>query len=150
MRSARDARYKYVRNLMSENTYDISGIHKGQPLDSWKDDAKNDPALAKRIDWLYHRPSEELYDLQNDPFETNNLATCAELAVVKTRLSKQMDAWMAQQGDKGVATEMVAKSRQGKGREDGNDSEATTAKPKAAEDGNATAPVKRKRKKAGQ
>ena len=148
MRSARDARYKYVRNLMSENTYEIGGIHKGQPLDSWKADAKDDPALAKRIDWLYHRPSEELYDLQNDPFETNNLATRAELAVVKTRLSKQMDAWMAQQGDTGIATEMAAKSRQGKGREDGNDSEVTTAKPKAAEDGNATAPVKRKRKKA--
>jgi uncharacterized sulfatase len=103
--------------------------------------------LAKRIDWLYHRPGEELYDLQNDPLETNNLASSAELAVVKTRLSEQMDAWMAQQGDKGIATEMVAKSRQGKGREDGSDSEVTTGKPKAAEDGNTTAPVKRKRKK---
>jgi hypothetical protein len=59
-----------------------------------------------------------------------------------------MDAWMAQQGDKGVATEMVAKSRQGKGREDGSDSDVTTAKPKAAENGKAAAPVKRKNKKA--
>jgi len=69
---------------------------------------------------------------------------------VKTRLSEQMDAWMVQQGDKGIATEMVAKSRQGKGREDGSDSEVTTGKPKAGEDGNTTAPVKRKKKKASQ
>jgi uncharacterized sulfatase len=128
MRSARDIRYKYVRNLMPENTYEISGIHKGEPIDSWKEDAKNDPALAKRIDWLYHRPGEELYDLQSDPLETNNLATHAELAEVKKRLSGQMDAWMAQQGDKGIATELAAKSRQGASKEDGSKGDAATPK----------------------
>ncbi len=114
MRSARDARYKYVRNLMPGNTYEIGGIHKGQPLDSWKEDAKNDPELAKRIDWLYHRPGEELYDLQNDPFETNNLAANPEFDAIRKTLSGKMDVWMAQQGDKGVATEMIAHTRQGK------------------------------------
>jgi uncharacterized sulfatase len=128
MRSARDIRYKYVRNLMPENTYEISGIHKGEPIDSWKEDAKNDPALAKRIDWLYHRPGEELYDLQSDPLETNNLATHAELAEVKKRLSGQMDAWMAQQGDKGIATELAAKSRQGASKEDDSKGDAATTK----------------------
>jgi uncharacterized sulfatase len=128
MRSARDIRYKYVRNLMPENTYEISGIHKGEPIDSWKEDAKNDPALAKRIDWLCHRPGEELYDLQSDPLETNNLATHAELAEVKKRLSGQMDAWMAQQGDKGIATELAAKSRQGAGKEDDSKGDAATTK----------------------
>ena len=150
IRSARDARYKYVRNLMPENTYDISGIHHGQPLDSWKEDAKSDPTLAKRIDWLYHRPDEELYDLQNDPLETNNLAKNAELAPVKARLSEQMDAWMAQQGDKGIATEMNAKSRQGKGRESGSDEAEPTGGPKSVEEGSATPPVKRKLKRANQ
>ncbi len=114
MRSARDVRYKYIRNLMPENTYEIGGIHKGQPLDSWKDDAKNDPDLSKRIDWLYHRPAEELYDIQTDPFETHNLADNPELASIKSKLSTQMDAWMKQQGDKGIPTEMLAKTRQGK------------------------------------
>jgi N-sulfoglucosamine sulfohydrolase len=150
MRSARDVRYKYVRNLMPENTYHISGIHQGQPLDSWKEDAKNDPALAKRIEWLYHRPGEELYDLQNDPFETNNLASNPELAAVKERLSQQMDAWMAQQGDKGIQTELEAKSHQGKGRQDANDSDAITDNPKSAEDGDAKSSVKNKKKKAKQ
>ncbi|MEO5917429.1 MAG: sulfatase [Luteolibacter sp.] len=119
MRSARDVRYKYIRNLMPENTYEIGGIHKGQPLDSWKEDAKEDPALAKRIDWLYHRPGDELYDLEKDPLETDNLAANPDFAAIKQRLSDQMDAWMKQQGDKGIATEKNARSRQGKG--DGGD-----------------------------
>ena len=112
MRSVRDPRYKYIRNLLPENTYEIGGIHKGQPLDSWKADAGHDPALAKRIDWLYHRPGEELYDLQTDPLETNNLAANPELAAVKARLSEQMGVWMAQQGDKGIPTEKLALTRQ--------------------------------------
>lgn len=147
IRSARDTRYKYIRNLMPENTYEISGIHKGQPLDSWKQDAKDNPALTKRIDWLYHRPDEELYDLQNDPLETNNLAKNAELAPVKARLSKELDSWMAQQGDKGIATEMNAKNRQGKGREDGSSEAEPKGRPKPTVEGSAKPPAKRKTKK---
>lgn len=112
MRSARDVRYKYIRNLTPNNTYEILGIHKSGILDSWKKDAVNDPALAKRIDWLYHRPAEELYDLQNDPLETRNLAANPELAPIKARLSEQMDRWMTQQGDKGLETENLAPTRQ--------------------------------------
>ncbi len=128
MRSARDGRYKYIRNLMPENTYEISGIHKGQPLDSWKADAKDDPALASRIDWLYHRPAEELYDLRTDPLETRNLAGNPEFAAIKDRLSGRMDQWMAQQGDKGIPTEMNALSRQGKGDNEKNAPEKKTVK----------------------
>jgi len=150
MRSARDVRYKFVRNLMPENTYEIGGIHKGQPLDSWKVDAEHDPALAKRIDWLYHRPGEELYDLQTDPMETNNLAANPEFVTVKARLNGQLDAWMAQQGDKGIPTEMIAYTRQGPaGRED-NNPEVKASRAQAAEGGDSVAPAKKKKKKAKQ
>ena len=114
IRAVRDTHYKYIRNLAPQNTYEIGGIHKGQPLSSWKEDAKTNPALAKRIDWLYHRPAEELYDLSNDEFETKNLANDPKLTSVKARLSKELDRWMAQQGDKGMETELKAPSRQGK------------------------------------
>ncbi|MBL9190678.1 MAG: sulfatase [Opitutaceae bacterium] len=113
IRAARDARYKYIRNLAPQNTYDIGGIHQTEPLTSWKADAKNNPALAARIDWLYHRPAEELYDLQADDLETKNLAADPAHAATKARLSAALDAWMAQQGDQGMATEMKALERQG-------------------------------------
>ncbi|WDI41758.1 sulfatase family protein [Bremerella sp. P1] len=114
MRAVRDNRYKLILNLAPDNTYFIGGIHRGQPTDSWRKDAQNNPQLAKRVEWLSHRPGEELYDLDKDPLETNNLADSPEHQKIKQRLRKEIDGWMAQQGDKGLETEMTAKSRQGK------------------------------------
>ncbi len=118
MRAVRDARYKYIRNLAPQNTYSIGGIHMGQPIESWQADATSDPQLAARVDWLFHRPAEELYDLETDEFETKNIADDPALADVKARLSAELDRWMAQQGDQGMKTEMKAKSRQGANRQE--------------------------------
>ena len=116
MRAVRDERYKLIRNLTPENRYSFRGIHKVEPLLSWQEDAKNDPQLAQRVEWLFKRPAVELYDLENDPLETNNLADDPKLAEVQAKLQKRLDAWMQQQGDEGLKTELAAKSRQGKGR----------------------------------
>ena len=117
MRAVRDGRYKYIRNLTPENTYSIGGIHKGEPIESWQQDARQNPALAARIEWLFHRPGEELYDLSSDELEQHNRADDPELAAVKARLSRALDDWMAQQGDGGLTTELKAPSRQNKGGE---------------------------------
>ncbi len=111
MRAVRDSRHKLILNLAPQNTYTIAGIHKGQPITSWQEDAKTDPELSTRINWLFRRPAEELYDLQADPYEMRNLADDSQLAAVKTRLRAQLAAWMAQQGDKGLETELTAMSR---------------------------------------
>ena len=113
-RMVRDTRYKLIRNLAPENIFTIGGIHKGQPIESWQRDAKTDPKLASRVQWLFKRPGEELYDLESDPFEMNNLAADPARAEIKARLQKELDAWMQQQGDRGLETEMLAPSRQGK------------------------------------
>lgn len=118
-RMARDSRYKLIRNLAPANTFTIGGIHRGQPLESWQGDAQRDPALAARIRWLFRRPGEELYDLETDPFEQKNLAADPAFAAIKARLQDRLDAWMAQQGDRGLETEMLAPTRQGKSDEDG-------------------------------
>lgn len=126
MRAVRDGRYKFIRNLAPENRYWIAGIHGSEIFKSWEADAANNPVLAARLKWLSHRPGEELYDLVADPLETKNLAADKSCTDIKARLAHAMDAWMAQQGDKGMATELVAKSRQGAGR--------AAAKKKAAEE----------------
>jgi N-sulfoglucosamine sulfohydrolase len=132
MRAVRDTRYKLIRNLAPGNTYSIGGIHKGEPITSWQADAAGDPKLAARVDWLFHRPAEELYDLQMDPYEMRNLADAPQLAPIKARLGAQLEAWMAQQGDKGMETELKAKSRQGPGEEQQPQDQPTTrAKNKA-------------------
>lgn len=114
MRMVRDTRYKLVRNLAPDLTYTIGGIHKGQPIGSWQADAGSDYKLADRVKWLFNRPGEELYDLESDPYEMKNLATDPSFAETKARLQKQLDSWIAQQGDKGMETENLAPARQGK------------------------------------
>jgi N-sulfoglucosamine sulfohydrolase len=130
-RMVRDDRYKLIRNLSPENVFQIDGIHLGQPYDSWVEDAKSDPALAARVEWLSKRPGEELYDLENDPFELTNLAMKSEYAEVKTRLQQQLDDWMQQQGDKGLETEMLAPTRQAKGMREEPEDAPTKKKRKA-------------------
>ncbi len=114
MRAVRDTRYKLIRNLAPELTYTIGGIHKGQPIESWQADAKNDPALAARVAHLFNRPGEELYDLQSDPYEFKNLAADPALADIKAKLQTQLDTWMLQQKDQGLETEKLASTRKGK------------------------------------
>ncbi|MCU0913495.1 MAG: sulfatase [Planctomycetes bacterium] len=132
MRAVRDGRYKLIRNLAPQNTYSIGGIHKGEPITSWQADAARDPKLAARVEWLFHRPAEELYDLESDPYEMKNRADDPQLAEVRTRLGRQLDAWMAQQGDRGMETELQATSRQGKSDAEKPADEATAQTPKKA------------------
>ena len=142
MRAVRDDRYKLILNLAPHNTYSISGIHRGQPIESWQEDAKNDAELAARVQWLFKRPGEELYDLETDSYERNNLADDPHYESVKTRLRSQLDQWMTQQGDKGLATELIAPSRQSPGRQakqNANRAKDPTAK-KAKKSKTATSP----------
>jgi N-sulfoglucosamine sulfohydrolase len=111
-RAVRDLRYKFIRNLAPENEWWINGIHGGEIFRSWVRDAAKDPVLAARVRGLSYRPAEEFYDLQRDPLETENLAADPRHAASKARLAAELDAWMKQQGDRGLATELAAPSRQ--------------------------------------
>jgi uncharacterized sulfatase len=60
------------------------------------------------------RPEEELYDIVNDPYDLTNLAADPKYASVKANLKTKLEAFMKQQNDKGIETEMKALSRQPK------------------------------------
>jgi arylsulfatase A-like enzyme len=66
---------------------------------TWLTEAKNDPAAAATIQRFTTRPTEELYDLANDPNELHNLATDPKQSERLTTLRADLDAWMKQQGD---------------------------------------------------
>jgi len=52
--------------------------------------------------WLHPtKPEEELYDLQNDPYELNNLAGIPELQDTLTHLRKVLKDWMKETNDLG-------------------------------------------------
>ena len=67
----------------------------------------------RRYKW---RPEVEVYDLQNDPYEWNNLAGNEEIKPVQNRLSRVLKESMKSQGDKGQETELAALERQRRGK----------------------------------
>jgi uncharacterized sulfatase len=72
---------------------------------SWVRRAETDPAAAAVVRRYHHRPAEELYDLQADPFEQRNLAGDPAYAGRLAGLRAELDAWMKSEGDQGMPTE---------------------------------------------
>ena len=75
-----------------------------------------DETAQKYVKLYKNRPEFELYDLKKDPLELNNIAANPENSSIMKELKVELDKWMAEQGDKGVETEMKAKTRQIRGR----------------------------------
>ena len=101
IRSVRGARYKYIRNFYPERPY-------LQP-NAYKDNKPILVALRRlhaegklnEIESLHlasRRPPEELYDLENDPFEVHNLAADPAKAAVIDHLRGKLDAWIVEMG----------------------------------------------------
>jgi len=107
MRSVRSINYLYIENLNSESIFKNT-VTNAPLFQSWM--AEN----PTRATAYQKRPKEELYDVVNDPFNLKNLATNPMFKTVKSELSAKLTAFMKQQNDRGLATEMDALSRQPK------------------------------------
>lgn len=117
IRSIRSRTHKYIRNLNHKAPFRNIVQRNTDPKGywgSWLEKARTDPEAARLVGLYTNRPAEELYDVAKDPHEQHNLADDPALAAVKADLSKRLDAWMAQQGDKGKQTEMLAHGRKRK------------------------------------
>jgi uncharacterized sulfatase len=112
VRSVRDERYKYIRNLLAEREFTCILTRDGI-IDEW---AKS-PRGAARAAAFRRRPAEELYDLESDPHELKNLAGEPAVLAIQQRLSRELDAFMKQQNDRGAETEARALERRLKGSE---------------------------------
>ncbi|SHI30806.1 uncharacterized sulfatase [Algibacter luteus] len=88
-RMIRDKRYKYIRNFNALEVVEQNLT--GKP--------NVDYFIKRGANAHKNEPFEELYDLQNDPFEQNNLANNPELLPIKQKLIKDMFSWMKSQGD---------------------------------------------------
>ena len=112
IRSVRNERYKLIYNLSHRNAFRNILMRDNAVWDSWIDAAESGDDHAKAMVKRYTiRPEIELYDLKNDPHEMNNLADHEDLYPTVKALRASLDAWMTQQGDEGIATEMKVKAR---------------------------------------
>lgn len=111
VRSVRGWKYKLIRNLNHETEF-ANACTSSEGFISMEEKAASGDKEAQRLVNAYKfRPPLELYNIEADPLEMNNLADNPEYAKVIERLSRKLDEWMQQQGDKGVETEMQALDR---------------------------------------
>ena len=107
IRSVRDRHFRYIRNLTPEATYiekHVMGVAEHNPYwATWMFATGSDPHAYAMVHRYMHRPAEELYRTSDDPFELENLAGDPQYAEVKARLAAELDRWMQEQGDPGVA-----------------------------------------------
>jgi uncharacterized sulfatase len=75
-----------------------------------------DADAADKVRRYHHRPAEELYDMEADPLEWQNVADDPQYASIKSELKQKLSSWMAEQGDLGQQTELEALEHQGRNR----------------------------------
>ncbi len=66
-------------------------------------EAAGDPSAVALLKKFHNRPAEELYKVDSDPYEMENLSGNPECAGVKKRLHTELIRWMQEQNDPGVA-----------------------------------------------
>ncbi len=109
IRCIRTQQYKLIRNYHPELPYmQFNGYKKLQyPLWSLINVLAEKGELndAQEHFRLKSRPEEELYDLQNDPYEVNNLANDEKHATILNDLRTKLDTWIEETGDMGETPE---------------------------------------------
>ncbi len=108
IRAVRDQRYKYIRNYEPWKTYYqyMNTAEKGatmRELRTMHEQGKL-PAPAERY-FAPSKPTEELYDLEADPHELNNLADSAEHRDVLERMRQAHLDWVLETRDVGMIPE---------------------------------------------
>ena len=106
IRAVTDGTYHYIRNLTPEAIYIEKHLmgqfrwHQYWP--TWVFDTTFNEHTRFLVDRYMHRPAEQLYRMDEDPCELNNLADDPAHAEAQKRLSAELDCWMKQQGDPGA------------------------------------------------
>jgi arylsulfatase A-like enzyme len=107
VRSATDGRYVYLRQYMPHKIYGqyIDYMFQTPTTAVWKklyDAGKLNAAQRK---FWEEKPYEELYDLQKDRDEVNNLAGDPAMRGVLDKMRRAVTDWMVSTGDKGLLPE---------------------------------------------
>ncbi len=99
MRVVIDGDWKLIFNIAHQLPYPFASDLYDSP--TWQGVLKRgDKNYGMRtVDSYIHRPRFELYNLKEDPWETNNLATSGEHQATLERLQKKMQEWQVKTGD---------------------------------------------------
>ena len=111
IRCIQDKRYRYILNLMPDRLYSEKHMMKPENPDdmwgSWLVTAETDQRAAWLIERFVHRPAQELYDHETDPWELHNLAELPEYATRVAEMKEAMLQWMERMGDTGIGMDVL-------------------------------------------
>src|SRR5262249_4589497 len=104
-RTVRDAHYRYIRNFTPERPFLQANEYKEGSYPVWnlikELRAAGKLTAAQAVLAAPTMPPEELYDLENDPFEIKNLAKSTDHAEVLERLRAVLEKWIDDTNDQG-------------------------------------------------
>jgi len=108
IRCVRNKRYKYIRNFYPNRPHLQPNRYKDnkpiiKTMRKLFAEGKLGPLQARLF--TCPRPTEELYDLRNDPQEINNLADLPEYGDILIRMRTKLTEWMSQTNDLGLIPE---------------------------------------------
>lgn len=106
-RAVRDKQYRYIRNYMPFRIYGqhISYLYNAPSARSWLESYKAGKCNeTQRVFWNT-KPVEELYNLENDPWEIHNLAFDPEYKDVLMRMRTALTGWISSVKDVGLIPE---------------------------------------------
>jgi len=104
IRAVRDSRYKYIRNYFPENSHALNVAYRRQMvLMRHLTSLHLKGELSDEHDFWFRVPKlkEELYDLENDPFELKNLSDNPDYSDKLKDLSGALDNWIEEIDDLG-------------------------------------------------
>ena len=118
IRAIADDRWHYIRNLMPDRLYFekhmMGGFRSNWFWESWlaaTGPQGRAPINQKAVELIHRfmrRPAEQLYEVEGDPYQMNNLAGDMGLAEVRERLAAALEGWMESQGDPGASLDTEA------------------------------------------
>lgn len=104
IRSVRTDRWKYIRNFLPDRPYlqpNHYKDHKPCLIALRSAEAAGQLDKVQRLLFAPTRPPEELYDLETDPWEIQNLANDLNYTKTLEVLRRKLDQWMEQSNDQG-------------------------------------------------
>jgi hypothetical protein len=107
VRSVRDKKYRYVRNYMPHKIYaqHISYLWQAPSMQSWELAYQAGQLNRDQSRFWEPKPVEELYDVEADPHNINNLAGQAQHRQVLERMRQANRQWLRQTRDVGFLPE---------------------------------------------
>lgn len=106
-RAVRDKKFRYIRNYLPYRIYGqrLDFLWRARSIRSWEETClKGDCNDIQQVFWNT-KPTEELYDTENDPWEVNNLALDPEYSSELLRMRKANLEWMINIKDSGFIPE---------------------------------------------